>query len=67
MNKPNEMSADVSANCYVWPETEGKGNVNEMGSFLIDFDEEKALSDVEHIFYIVTIVQDRTVIFLLLL
>ena len=58
---------DCNANCFVWPETEGKGNVSELRTCLIDFDEEKSLSDVEDICHIVTIVQDRTIIFVLLL
>ena len=28
---------DGSANCYVWPETEGNRGVNEVGTCLIDF------------------------------
>ena len=58
---------DDDANCYVWPDTKRIGNVNELMTCLIDFGKEKALSDVENICHIVTIVKDRTVIFLLLL
>ena len=43
------INADGNANCYVWPETEGKRGVNELETCLIDFAKEKAQSGVKNI------------------